>query len=261
MKDAMKKSPMNIRHWVVKRCARDCGANAVLFRRKERKDDKCPFCGNIESVIHIYKCPDKRVQDIWEKAIHELEQYLQQLGTDPSIRGQLIRGLQGWRMDTISTTDPMAIDQSQIGWDGIMEGVLGRHWEDEQEHYSKNESEATNGRKWTQLLIRRIWKIAWEMRQNRNHEVHNNDLQQQMEELHQKVRAEIEIGHQGYTDMEKLFSKEAIGKVFTGNANYIQCWIQSVKVRRERHQSIQRDSTTFTQMRQTLRNFLNQKKG
>jgi actin-related protein len=51
---AMKQSTTQTKHWIIKRAARNCGANAVLCQRRQRKDDKCPFCGESETVMHVY---------------------------------------------------------------------------------------------------------------------------------------------------------------------------------------------------------------
>ena len=132
MRKAMKLSPVASRNWIIKRAARDCGANAVRLRRKERQDDLCPFCSKSETVEHIYLCQDPKVQEIWDRAINEFGQYLQSIGTDPNISSQLLTGLQQWRSGVLSTNLPMIADQSKIGWNGILEGILGRHWKEEQ---------------------------------------------------------------------------------------------------------------------------------
>jgi hypothetical protein len=40
----MKTSKISTRIWITKRMARDCGSNSVLFKRRQRKTDECPFC-------------------------------------------------------------------------------------------------------------------------------------------------------------------------------------------------------------------------
>jgi hypothetical protein len=50
------------KHWITKRAARNYGANAVLFQRNQRKVDRCPFCGESETVVHVYNCKYQEVQ-------------------------------------------------------------------------------------------------------------------------------------------------------------------------------------------------------
>ena len=86
MEQAMNTSAVPIRHWIIiKRCARDCGVNVILHQRKEKDHDKCPFCGETETVEHIYLCPNNKVQEVWEKAVDEFAAYLHSIGTDPNI--------------------------------------------------------------------------------------------------------------------------------------------------------------------------------
>jgi hypothetical protein len=41
---AMKSSTLATRIWITKGVANDCGSNAILFQRKQRPNDECPFC-------------------------------------------------------------------------------------------------------------------------------------------------------------------------------------------------------------------------
>jgi hypothetical protein len=240
----------------VKRAARDCGANAVQMRRQERTDDHCPFCQQSESVLHVYRCNDPRVQEVWEKSVDDLHQYLFTIGTDPNIIKQLVTGLHQWRNQQLTDVLPMIADQSQIGWDGIMEGTLGRHWSEEQSIHYQNESEATDGNKWAQLVIRKLWIIAWDLWQNRNNEEHQNDEENERQRLLEEVEKEIQLGTEGYTTMEIFFSQLAVDKVRKGHTAYITLWLQSVQIRRERYKRIRESSKGYQQMRQTLRQFL-----
>jgi hypothetical protein len=50
------------RQWITKRAARDCGSNAVLFKRKSKDTDKCPRCRQPESVLHVLTCKDETAE-------------------------------------------------------------------------------------------------------------------------------------------------------------------------------------------------------
>jgi hypothetical protein len=147
LQKVMKSSTIQTRHWIVKRAAGDCGTNAVLFRRKKREDDKCPFCGQTENTAHVYKCKDPKVSDVWEKSIYNLEREMMEYQTDPEIVHQLSRGLLAWKSESLLVDNELVRKQNDIGWEGILEGCIGAHWQEEQElYYSEN-----NIKKWPSM--------------------------------------------------------------------------------------------------------------
>ena len=138
----------------------------------------------------------------------------------------------------------------------MLEGLLGKHWSEEQQLYRTENNLATSGRKWAQLIIRRLWKIAWDLWSHRNMEAHKNDSQIQRDQLIVQVHHEFDIGHQGYQDLKKVFTSEEQGKVISGNIQYLQCWLRMVQARRQRILRKQEESTDIQQMRTTMRQFL-----
>jgi hypothetical protein len=213
----MKKTSNSTKHWIIKRCAQECGSNFVRQRRKEIETNSCPFCQEPETVEHIYKCKHSSVTELWDKAMHELEEYLNTIQTDPNITKQLIQGIHMWRNNVPLIQEPMIIDQHNIGWNGIMEGVMGQHWAEEQEWYKQQHPEAKSGQQWAQLVIRRLWKIAWDLWQHRNEMEHKNDQQLELAQLQVQAKTEIEIGHRGYTSLKFLFTSDVVEKVIKGN--------------------------------------------
>jgi hypothetical protein len=114
-------------------------------------------------VIHVYRCQDKEVKELWRKNIYELEQQLKSCQTSPDIILQLVNGLLHWQDGTLQGTVNLITKQSIIGWNGILEDCLGLHWLKEQETYYSTNSIKKNGLGWAQLVIRKMWKIAWNM--------------------------------------------------------------------------------------------------
>jgi hypothetical protein len=79
----MKSSTLQVRHWIVKRAAQDCGANAILFKRRQRLNDECPFCKQPETVKHVYKCQHAEVDERWKICLNEFKEALEMERTDP----------------------------------------------------------------------------------------------------------------------------------------------------------------------------------
>jgi hypothetical protein len=143
------------------------------------------------------------------------------VGSDPEIISQLLEGLHTWRSLSEFTNKPMIWDQTQIGWRGILEGTLGTHWMEQQQYYSTTaRTHSMKASKWAHLTVRKLWIIAWEMWKHRNAEAHNNDQEEIKEKLKEQITQEFELGHQGYADLERWFSRQELDQVSQGISIY-----------------------------------------
>jgi hypothetical protein len=257
MKKAMQTSSVQTRHWIVKRAAQDCGTNAIMFQRKQRAYDTCPFCTESESVLHVYRCQAQEVKELWRKSIYELEQELIKYQTDPEIVSQLCQGLLQWQNGTLDNTKELIVHQSVIGWNGILEGCLSQVWVDEQDQFYSNNNIQKSGLGWAQLVIKRLWKIAWSLWENRNLKEHEQDTYREASKLQSQVEEEISVGAEGVPGLAFMFSEGEIEKVRGTNMAYKRAWLRNIKVRRKRAEQHDEDSRTMQSMRNTMRRFLN----
>ena len=200
LEKAMQESTIRQRHWISKRAARDCGCNYIRLKRRERTDDNCPFCGGCETVLHVITCPSPETSQLWETTIRDLQTWMLDNGTDPFITDSLSKGLQAWRCDpvgepTFGASNSLLDAQSLIGWNGVLEGCLSREWTNRQSQYFKDQNSRRSGQRWMSILIRRLWKIPWDLWQHRNHKEHMQDHEQMVSRLLQEVQEQITQGH------------------------------------------------------------------
>jgi hypothetical protein len=252
---ASKSSKNSTRQWVSKRMAKDCGANAILFKRKQKNTDECPFCSQSESAIHIYQCKSKEVQDTWDQEIKKFQEQLVEARTYPLIVEQLLLGMNQWRKGEKVAEHELLYRQTEIGWDGILEGCLSSKWMEWQETYLQNESIQRSSHKWAELVVRKIWKIAWAMWQHRNQKEHYNDNIKELNELRSKVDLEISKGTQQIRELEILFSNNTLEKVKQGDRGYMTAWLRNVTARRKWVER-QENSHEMTSMRRIMHRFL-----
>jgi hypothetical protein len=128
----MNAATISSRIWTAKRAAKECGANEVMFRRKQKDTDRCRLRGEIESVLHVYKCKHEKAVSVWNCCITELSKDMISWKTAPDIIEQLCGGLNSWRNDEIAEEGDLLHNQTLIGWDGILEGIVSCHWADSQ---------------------------------------------------------------------------------------------------------------------------------
>jgi hypothetical protein len=251
-----KTSSIQTRHWIIKRAARDCGANAVLFKRRQRHDDRCTMCSEPETVLHVYQCQSEGHQREWDRCIQELRKELIEHLTDPTIVEQLCQGLNLWQKGELVGDHSLLKKQSLIGWDGILEGVLGIHWQHQQEAYLTAKQSKKSGIQWSMMVIRKLWKIAWSLWQYRNTQEHAKDMDNEWSRLKEAVDAELEVGHQGIVGLDVLFRQQEIEKALRGQHGYTRAWLRNVKTRRQREFRKYEMSGEMERMRQVMRKFL-----
>ncbi len=61
-----------------------------MKRWKLRHDDSCPRCGLPEDAEHVWSCHGEGADDVWENAIHDLEEWLNSKQTDPDIQHTIL---------------------------------------------------------------------------------------------------------------------------------------------------------------------------
>jgi Reverse transcriptase (RNA-dependent DNA polymerase) len=256
MRKVMKTSTSQIRNWIVKRAAQDCAANAVLFKRRQKDSDHCKFCGAEETVLHVYLCAHEDVTSVWTQQLKEFQKDLIRLQTYPCITNALIIGLQQWRKNEHGNTLGLITDQDKIGWNGILEGCIRNHWKHYQaQYYNKIQSKKSSER-WAQHIIRKLWKIAWNLWENRNKKEHEKDKATADERVKHEVESELLLGTQNIYHLRELYSDLEISKARGSNLSYAKAWLRQVQSIRAREKRREERSGSTRQMRNTMYKFL-----
>jgi hypothetical protein len=105
------------------------------------------------------------------------------------------------------------------------------------------------------MVIRKLWRIAWEIWQHRNEKEHDNDIGKEKEKLIQKVNEEIERGMDGAIDIANMLEENEIQKVLLGNVGYIRGWLRNLTARRA-YVARGGNNRELQQMRHTMHRFL-----
>ena len=180
--------PRTRQHFVCKHTVGMCGVGKWMLRWKEWTSVQCPRCGMLEDASHVWKCQGKDANIVWEQALGSLQEWLASVQTDPDITSALCNGLKTWRLGQAFLVPPnhhlycATLQQGDIGWGNLLEGWIAIEWETmQQEFYTYNHSRRT-GRKWSVMLLQRIWQISralWE---------HCNAILHQQENIVTKVQ-------------------------------------------------------------------------
>ncbi len=68
-----------------------------MKRWKLRKTSDCPRCGEHEDAQHVWTSQGPGVQDIWERALENLDSWFNIMQTDPDIQHCILTYLRTWK--------------------------------------------------------------------------------------------------------------------------------------------------------------------
>jgi len=106
-----------------------------MRRRKQRVHDNCPCCNAPqEHLVHILTCPHPEVRTITSDLLIELEAWLTQEDTYPSLTPILVASIRSWLLDLYGDEPAFLwpsphlreaiIDQQQLGWYAFLMGFI-----------------------------------------------------------------------------------------------------------------------------------------
>jgi hypothetical protein len=157
-----------------------CGVGKFLKRWKQRQDDACPRCGEMEDAAHVWRCHGSGADDLWETSLIELTSWFNIMQTDPDIQHCITSYLRSWKYDSApdSTTtfllQKCLESQNIIGWGRFFEGWISQDWTKAQQAYYLTIKSLRNGKRWTISLIKKLWDIAWDLWEHRNGILHDS---------------------------------------------------------------------------------------
>ena len=193
---AMKETKRARRVFLSKHICGMCGVGKFMKLWKKRQDDRCPRCGEHEDAPHVWTCHDAGANDIWEKALTNLDGWFNAIHTDPDIQHLILQHLRSWRngtdlnLFTKANLRDILEQQSQIGWRRFFEGWLSRDWITEQQRYYNSIRSLRTGKRWAVALIKKMWDTAWDLWEHRNgilHATENVVSDAEIRLLHRKV--------------------------------------------------------------------------
>ena len=202
--------------------------------------DRCPKCDDVkDGWYHILRCNGKEGRKRWEASMSKLTAELDEIETDPWISKFLPEIITKWRdfpdpytFNTGSTSHPVFHEQSMIGWGNLVTGQIAPGWREIQNRYIKAHNTKIDLERWTHAFVRKLWQVAWDVWDYRNHILHESITKQHERENTQliyQIKREIETGlpTQGLHHFRGVVSLEKLQKLPTCAK---QQWLESVRI-------------------------------
>jgi hypothetical protein len=161
----------------------------------------------------------------------ELQDYMEELHTDPEICTQIIEGLNRWRegintsFTPLSTAQLTASLQENIGWKHFFEGRHHLQWRELQSEYLRNIRSLRSGKRWSIAIIKKLWEIAWDLWEQRNGRLHHKEEGWARVETERKIQ-ELWRDQRIHTkpSVEKLLPKN-VEEVLAKSTQQRQQWL------------------------------------
>ena len=142
----------------------------------------CPFCHDIESVYHLFKCTLNPLAN--KHFLEKLEKYLDEIDTEPFLQLIIMNNFRDGMNTIPNTGEPIP------NWYLACAGLLPMEWTNAQttyQHTAKPQHQS-KGLKWTnslsKWLINKSYSI-WKHRNNHLHQSHNTSIK--ISQLHYQV--------------------------------------------------------------------------
>jgi hypothetical protein len=174
-----------VRQWVTKHTSGFCGVNIWTHQWKWRDSAKCPRCEEpIEDTNHVWLCQGMESPARWTVALATLRVGMALSRTDPLLTKIIISQLTSWQTGSEQEIFPglpshyqmTLLHQDRQGWNNFFMGLPSTGWfELQQQHYHRTAS-LKSGRRWLTSIIRKQWKVAWDIWDYCNSVVHDKDF-------------------------------------------------------------------------------------
>jgi hypothetical protein len=242
----------SIRRWVTKHTSGFCGVNMWMKRWKWRDSAKCPRCDEpIEDANHVWLCRGAESPARWTVALASLHVEMALSHTDPSLTNIIISRLTSWQSGSpneLFPTLPIQYQdtlqhQDQQGWHNFFMGMPSIGWVALQQQHFLRTASLKSGRRWMTAIIRKQWRVAWDIWDYRNSVVHHKDFGTAAALMVHAVRTEYAKGVAS-SDMRTFF-KAPLQALLIQSIQHQAEWLWRVQTARQAQQ--RRDMTTQRQ--------------
>jgi hypothetical protein len=191
---AMRLLPRHRQVWISKQGSGMCASSMRMWAQGQRATAMCPRCPLDEDSEHVLCCRGVGTEDLWQRHMTSLGQWLRDADTAPAVAADLIAGLTQWRvlspgqkarqaelrasdsLPPISHRRRYMRDQYLIGWRAALEGRLAVDWRMAQARFWLRHGCLKSVHRWASSLVLRLLQISWDFWDHRNHILHGTEV-------------------------------------------------------------------------------------
>jgi hypothetical protein len=139
--------------------------------------------------------------------------------------------------------------QDEVGWQSLLEGRPSLGWSEVQQRYYEWIGSRRSGLRWLTALIQKLWDIAWDMWDNRNRVLHEQEHSVARDLQIQQITAEFDMGPSGLAPAAQVHFLRGLPSLLRQQPAYQTAWlirIQAARARAERRHGRRQEQQRYT---------------
>jgi len=244
---AHKQGSFPFQKFISKWISEDTATGIVLKLRKKRVHDNCPRCNAPhEHLVHILTCPHPEVRTITADLLVELEAWLTQEDTYPSLTPILVASIRSWLLDPYEDEPNFLwpsphlrkaiIAQQQLGWYAFLMGFIATPIVSLQNSYYKKIDSKKKGTTWATRLIMKCWNLVYHLWTHCNsvlHETQALDALSGVNTLRNWIIAEYALGQGSLHRVYSRYFSVRLETLLQKHTDQLKQWFLVIRSGRE----------------------------
>jgi hypothetical protein len=244
---ARKRASFPFQRFISKWISEDTATGIVMRRRKQRVHDYCPRCNApAEHLVHILTCPHPDVQTLTNDLLVELEVWLTQEDTYPTIIPILIESIRSWLLDPYGNEPTFLwpthrvrdafIAQQELGWYAFLMGFIAKPIVSLQNSYYSTLQSRKKGSTWATRLIFKCWNLVYHLWTHRNSVLHESQALASLsglEALRNSITAEYAVGRSSLHPVYNRYFITTLETILLRPPDQLKLWFLVIRSGRE----------------------------
>jgi hypothetical protein len=237
------------RKYVTKTASENYGIGTTLVLWKHQQDAKCPRCPHpTETSTHVQQCEGYSANQVFQKNLLQVEEFLQAEATRPDLQDAIIQCLKKWRAkepihlnDYQPDVQEVIQHQHSIGWLDMMECLPAKGWRQLQQKYYNEHGIRKSSRKWIKGVLRQLhqlghkqWKHRCEVKTNITCPQDNEHV----ELMHDEMEQQFIAGNDELLPGDKSLLDYSILNLMQRSLAYKKGWLTRIWAARQRAKRI-----------------------
>ena len=201
--------PLHLQRFLIKLTSGILPSYTTLHRYSPGVTSSCSICGQEETNLHVFQC--QQAQAWQEDFIHQLNEWLHENQTHPSIHSTILHGFGDFLQYDIHGYPSPQDDSPQplSGWNSLLYGFLPSQWEHIQDCYFRQHTadpKFHTGKLWSTQFLRYLWTqlhTQWITRNTREYQTDDTPerkvLASRIETLY-SVKATLPVLYRNWLD-------------------------------------------------------------
>jgi hypothetical protein len=235
--------------YVTKTASENYGIGTTLVQWKHQSDAKCPRCPHpTETPTHVQRCEGYSANEVFQKSITKLEEFLQAEDTRSDLQDAIIQCLKKWRAQESIRLNEYQVDvqevirqQHSIGWLDMMECLPAKGWQQLQKQYYNEHNMRKSSRKWIRGVLRQLQQLGhkqWKHRCDVKANITCPQEREHVELMHDEIEKQFVAGNEDLLPGDKSILDYSILNLMQRSLAYKKGWLTRIWAARQRAKRI-----------------------